>query len=126
MGMVLRIVDQTPGQGSVIQPDLNLSVECVTARTIITRRVEAEVAAINSGAAVRSSHIFEHLLNEPRGVTPRTIDTAQAASVAIEAFSAKRFVLLLDGKQIIDLDIPLILTPTSEARFLRLVPLVGG
>jgi hypothetical protein len=38
----------------------------------------------------------------------------------------RRVVILFNGAQVDDLDAPLVLTPISEARFLRLVPLVGG
>jgi hypothetical protein len=33
---------------------------------------------------------------------------------------------MFNGVQVSDIDAPLLVTPVSEARFLQLVPLVGG
>jgi hypothetical protein len=38
----------------------------------------------------------------------------------------RRVILLFNGIQVEDIDAPLVITPVSEARFLRLVPLAGG
>ena len=131
MSVLLRIIDQTPGRPSVNHPNLDLPLECVTARAIIARRVEAEVAALNTGEEPRPSHVFEPAaaecaLNGARSAPVRWINPVRSVEIALEAFAAKRFLLLLNGKQVVELDMPLILAPDSEARFLRLVPLVGG
>jgi hypothetical protein len=44
----------------------------------------------------------------------------------VDAFERNRFVVIIDGRQVLDLDQPIIVSPTTEARFLKLVPLVGG
>jgi len=35
-------------------------------------------------------------------------------------------ILMFNGVQVEDIEVPLLITPVSEARFLKLVPLVGG
>ena len=56
----------------------------------------------------------------------RPLDTERQIEVALEALRKRRVILLFNGVQIEDIDAPLLLTPVSEARFLRLVPLAGG
>jgi hypothetical protein len=46
--------------------------------------------------------------------------------VALDAVRRGHVVILFGGIQVRDLDEKLIVTPVSEARFLKLVPLVGG
>ena len=54
------------------------------------------------------------------------MDTERQIEVALEALRKRRVILLFNGIQIEDIDAPLLMTPVSEARFLRLVPLAGG
>jgi hypothetical protein len=46
--------------------------------------------------------------------------------MAIEAVEKRPIIMLLDGRQVTNLDEKFVLTPASEARFVRLVPLRGG
>jgi hypothetical protein len=72
---------------------------------------------------------------DPRGgelpaalVTPsantRALD--EVIETVLRAFSINRFFLLVDRRQIVDLDTPFPLTPASSVVFLRLTPLKGG
>lgn len=54
------------------------------------------------------------------------VDAQQATAKAVDAFRRKAFVILIDGKQVDQLDETVILTPSSKIIFLRLTPLVGG
>jgi hypothetical protein len=68
----------------------------------------------------------ECVLNGPRRERQRPLDTERQIEVALEALRKKRVILLFNGIQVEDIDAPLLLTPVSEAYFLRLVPLAGG
>jgi hypothetical protein len=63
-------------------------------------------------------------LNGPR--RRRELDADRQVEVALEAVRMGRVIILFNGVQVEDLDADLLVTPVSEARFLRLVPLVGG
>jgi hypothetical protein len=45
---------------------------------------------------------------------------------ALEAFSAGRFFVFVEGKQIDDPDEEFAVRPSTRIRFVRMVPLVGG
>jgi len=68
----------------------------------------------------------EQQLNPMRPELPRALDAQRQIDVALEAVRKGRVIILFNGEQVTDLDAPLFVTPVSEARFLRLVPLVGG
>ncbi|MGA2126989.1 MAG: hypothetical protein ABSG76_12640 [Xanthobacteraceae bacterium] len=56
----------------------------------------------------------------------RAMTQDEAIETALRAFSTSRFFLLVDRRQIVDLDMPFPLTPASSVVFLRLTPLKGG
>ena len=58
------------------------------------------------------------------GQPPAAIESA--AERAIQGFQANRFILLYDGRQVIDPDESLEATGVNTATFLRLTPLAGG
>lgn len=55
---------------------------------------------------------------------PQTCD--EAIAEAFQAFDTNGFFVIVDGRQMTELDSELRLGPKSEIRFLRLIPLVGG
>ena len=131
MEAALRIYDETPGAERKPAATLRLASEKITARELIHRRVEQEVAAFNA----TKDNVFqglvqpsesERLLNGFKLKKRRPLDVDEQVKVALEAFSRNGFVLLFDDRQVEDLDDVVIVTPESSATFLRLVPLVGG
>jgi len=56
----------------------------------------------------------------------RRIDWQRQADRAIEAFQRNGFFILVDDRQVMELDAVLNLTADSDIRFVRLVQLVGG
>ncbi|MCU7806994.1 MAG: hypothetical protein KZQ73_03870 [Candidatus Thiodiazotropha sp. (ex Semelilucina semeliformis)] len=54
------------------------------------------------------------------------IDFDKQLDLAIRAFESNGFFVLLDDKQLEDLNEPLTLTEHSKVSFIKLVPLVGG
>jgi hypothetical protein len=57
---------------------------------------------------------------------PRRIDWGKQADRAIEAFQRNGFFVLVDDRQVTELDAALDLTADSDIRFVRLVQLIGG
>src|SRR5215207_791070 len=113
MTVALKTTDQVLGTGMVEGPQLTFRTREVTAREIVRARVTAEVERYNSTDEPRAFVGLvtpaeqEQELNGPRRPRPRSsLDVERQIQLATDA--------------------PLLITPVSEARFLRLVPLVGG
>jgi hypothetical protein len=132
MTVMLKTLDQVPGTGTVEGPRLAFEAREVTAREIVRARVAAEVERYNSaddpGAFVGlvTPAEPERALNGPRRERRRPLDAERQIDVALEALRKRRVILMFNGVQVEDIDAPLLITPVSEACFLRLVPLVGG
>lgn len=128
MSVALKIVDQTLGVHPPVRRELRLVSERITLRELIKRRIDDEVAELNAGSEEVQPLITpteqESRLN---GTRPRRlIDPDKQLAAAVEAFERTRIVIILDGKQMTELDQPIVVTPDMEVRFLKLVPLVGG
>lgn len=131
MQAVLKIWDETPGHGKREAAELKLASERVTAVELIRRRVEAEVDAYNAKAGEVFQGLIqptdsERILNGFKVKKRRKLDPENQVKVALEAFRKNTFILLFDDRQIEDPDEYVVITPDSEATFLKLVPLVGG
>jgi hypothetical protein len=132
MSVILKTVDQVLGSPTTEGPQLSFPVGRITAREIVRERVRLEVERHNSsephGGFIRLivPAKQERELNGRRDAKRRPLDAARQIEVALEAVRRGRVVVLFNGAQVSDLDAPLVVTPVSEARFLRLVPLVGG
>ena len=101
----------------------------LTLREIIRLRVHQEVARFNSAdyemfQGLVQPEESERVLNGVR--TRPVLDAHKQLAKAIAAFKGNGFLVLLDDRQIMDLDEVLHLTAQSKITFLRLVPLVGG
>ncbi len=110
---------------------ISLPAEVVTARELIRERVRQEVEAYNA----RQPEYFrglvqptdtERTLNGFRLKKPRTLDWREQYEKAVEAFHRNGFILLVDDRQVEDIDALIEVKPQTAVTFLRLVPLVGG
>lgn len=142
MAALLRIVDEHFGgsnPGRIKAVELRLASERVTAREIIRRRVEAEVADLNarwvktdnvsrSFLVTVESGSAEAVLNAKpsSGRKPKQIDAGAEVERAIKAYAGNRFILLFNDRQLEGLDDEVALMPDSEVVFLFLTPLKGG
>jgi len=132
MTVLLNTLDQVPGIGTVEGPQLTFEARAVSAREIVRARVAAEVERHNNAddpprlVGWVTPAEPERTLNGPQRERRRPLDTERQIEVALEALRKRRVVLLFNGVQVEDIDAPLLLTPISEAYFLRLVPLAGG
>jgi hypothetical protein len=132
MTVILKTIDQVPGAPTVEGPHLSFQVGRVTAREIVRARVRAEIERHNSEREPRKFVGLvqppeeERQLNPKRPELQRALDAERQIEVALEAVRKGRVIILFNGEQVTDIDAPLIVTPVSEARFVKLVPLVGG
>lgn len=114
--------------GGITLPDVP---ERITLRELIRLRVREEVARYN----LRPGAHFEGFV-QPEGAeveaggyliaTPRRIDWERQADIAIGAFLRNGFFVLVNGKQVIDLEEHLTLSQAFDVGFVKLMPLVGG
>ncbi|MGJ4943491.1 hypothetical protein ACQR1W_23135 [Bradyrhizobium sp. HKCCYLS1011] len=130
MTLALKIIDQTPGAHAPVTRHLRVASERITLRELITRRIEDEVAVLNAAGDAPLTPLimptdWERRLND-KPPKPRTVDAARQLAAALEAFQRTRILVVVDRRQVMDLDEPLTVTPESEVRFIKLVPLVGG
>ena len=138
MAATLKVIDAHLGSGKQRRHagvDLRLASERVSAREIIRSRVMAEVEEIklHNQMSARSYIIAQGPLEQELNAIG-THSRRRAASVdveaeiesAIAAFSRRRFIMLLDERQIDDLDQMVGLRPDSKVVFVHLMPLKGG
>jgi len=144
MSAILKVVDEHFGTSAPVRrvgADLRLASERVSAREIIRSRVVAEVEELNQqkqrhaeGHARTRSFIVdqdssETKLNSVSSLGRRKtklLDVEMETDRAITAFTRRRFIMLLDDRQIDDLDEAVGLRPESEIVFVHLMPLKGG
>src|SRR5205809_4961224 len=128
--MTITIVDEsTLGENRAWS--LELLDETVCLRELIRRRIYQEVTEYN----VRQSKYFrglvqptdaERTLNGYRLKTAHRLDWQAQYEKALEAFGHRGYILLVNDKQVTDLDTPIELHARTKVTFLKLIPLVGG
>jgi hypothetical protein len=127
----IQLFDETPGGARTPAFRLTLASERVTAREVLRRRIEAEVAAHARDHALPFRGLVrpdpaQRALNGERARPTRAPDVAEELAHAVEAFGRNGFLMLAGDRQIDDLDAEIVVTPDLEIAFVRLVPLVGG
>jgi len=131
MAVTVTIRDQS-GSGRVAATTTLEGISSrITLRDLIRTRVRDEVARYNAGPTKTFSGLVmpEGADLAPEGFRlrkPRRIDWETQANRAIEAFGRNGFFVLVDDRQVTELDEELDLSADSDIRFVRLVPLIGG
>ena len=100
---------------------LQLGERTVSARELITQYVRSAQGSAQSMLVQPTK--TERELNDRSAVPERTESRIQQA---LSAFDRNGFILLVDDRQVADLDEEITLAETSTVTFLRLTPLVGG
>lgn len=130
----LQIFDATSPHLTLGKPVFTLlfDTDITTARALIARRVEAELQRV----AAHHSDKYFHGLIQPTKVEVRAngYDSPKADKLnlerqiinAITAFESNKFLLLVNDRQILDLDEEIRVADSTTVTFLRLVPLAGG
>ena len=129
MPLTLSIVYETTAGQRCNAGAFQFDDATLTLRELIRVFVQEEVKRFNeSGSEVFRGLVqpdaSERILN---GVRERPVlDWEKQFDKAIGAFKGNGFLVLLNERQITDLDETLLLTPQSQLTFLKLVPLMGG
>ncbi len=129
--MRIRISDEAiPGARHQVQA-LTIPQAAITPRELIRCHIREEVERHNEAP----SEVFqglvqpeesERILNGFRMQTRRTLSWEVQFERACSSFVRNGFLLIVNGRQVSDLDEPIELQTDSEVQFVKLVPLVGG
>ncbi len=134
MSTTLKIRDEmTISFGSDNGEEFTLDVltECLTVRELIRARVYGEVRDYN----LRQPEYFrglvqptdaERTLNGFKVRQGRRLDPEKQFERAIESFYRNGFLVLVDERQVDELEEEIEIRPDTTVTFLKLVPLVGG
>jgi hypothetical protein len=131
MPVTIRVCDEAiPGQRSPAQW-VTLEQVQTTPREIIRTRVREEVERHNRSlpevfTGLVQPEESERILNGFRMKRLRPLDWEAQFQRACAGFEGNGFLLLVDGRQVTELDERLEITADSEVQFIKLVPLVGG
>lgn len=103
----------------------------ITVRELIRTRVRDEVAQFNLKPAKQFRGLVapDGAVPEALGYrlrTPRRIDWDVQADAALKAFEGNGFFLIVNGRQVTELDEEIAVADTHEVAFVKLVQLVGG
>ncbi len=103
----------------------------ITARELIRERVRQEVQEYNQ----KTPEVFhglvaptdaERALNGFRMPKKREIDAEKQCEIALQAFQQNGFILMVDDRQVYELEQKIELSGGTSVVFLKLTPLVGG
>src|SRR5579864_812833 len=129
MPLELPLHDETTSGESRNAGIFQFDTANLTLRELIRLRVQQEVSRFNAAEyevfqGLVQPEESERVLNGVR--TRPVLDWQKQFAKAITAFKGNGFLVLVDDRQVMDLDEPLQLTAQSKITFLRLVPLIGG
>ena len=130
MTTTIHVWDEAiPGRRS---PAESLTLEhATTTRELIRSRVRQEVERYNQSLPAVFRGLVqpeesEQILNGFRMKVSRPLDWEVQCDRACASFQRNGFLILVDGRQVSELDEQLDLRDGSEVQFVKLVPLVGG
>jgi hypothetical protein len=131
MSIKLTIRDELPIGQVAYEISFEVAAERLTARDLIRQRVHQEVALYNLSqpgyfqGLVQPSDA-EATLNGYRLRQRRQIDWEKQADLALKAFDANGFFILVDDRQVESLDEMIEIREDTQISFVKLMPLVGG
>lgn len=110
---------------------ISLPAEVFTARELIRERVRQEVEEYNAHQTEYFRGLVqptdaERTLNGFKLRRLRALDWREQYERAVEAFHRNGFVLLVDDRQVEEIDALIEARPQTTVTFLKLIPLVGG
>ena len=132
MELAVTLIDETTSGDVVNKTTLKLVSERITLRELITQRIHEEVDNFNQQqehqlfAGLVQPSDTEKTLNGYRMRKPRRVEYDKQLDLALKAFGSNGFFVLVNDKQVEDLDETLTLREDSQVSFVKLVPLVGG
>ena len=131
MATAVTVVDETTRGARTNELTLEFLDERVTVRELIRSRVYQEVTEYNAKQPGYFRGLVqptdaEQTLNGYRLRRARRLDWEAQYERALKAFESNGILLLVDDRQVTDLDEVVDLRHDSTVTFLKLVPLVGG
>lgn len=131
MPMTIHLVDETIPGGRREARTVTVPRESTTARELIRCRIQEEVEKYNESPeevfqGLVQPEESERILNGFRMATRRRLDWEVQFERACASFVRNGFLLIVNGRQVLELDEPMELQPESEVQFVKLVPLIGG
>jgi hypothetical protein len=129
--MSLTLYDETPNGQKRQVLVLTLLTETITVRELIRSRVYQEVKDYNTRRPETFNTLVqpteaEKTLNGYRFRQPRAINRETQFEKALAAFQSQGFIVLVDDRQVEELDEVIEIKPGTQVSFLKLIPLVGG
>lgn len=130
MAFVLTISEKSPGQAGTREFPIEVKEERLTVRELIRNVVFQQVYEQNNASRewnrVIDAAEQEKILNKKSDKNGPTVDWAPKYEQALSAFENNQVLLLIDEKQVENLDDFINLKPSTKVTFLKMVPLVGG
>jgi hypothetical protein len=134
MSATLKIRDETTlslGADEVESFTLDVLTARITVRELIRTRVANEVRDYNLSQPEYFRGLVqptdaESTLNGFKMPKRRRIDPEKQFELALRAFYTNGFILLVDDRQVDELEEEIEVRPDTTVTFLKLVPLVGG
>lgn len=131
MSIMVTIKDESLGKGRNHSTELYFTAERMSVRELIEARITQEVEKYNAHATGEYIGLVQPTESEARlnGYSlakGQLIDVEKQKSAAVKSFLSNGFFLLVNNRQVTNLDEEVILLPESEVNFIKLVPLVGG
>ncbi len=117
------------GGGKAAAPAfLELAERTISVRSLIAEHVRAELARVEQR---RTSSLALHYMlatdvREELAAVSNTVDVHGEIQRAWDGLAQRRYVLVVDGHSIDELEMDVCLTERSLVTFVRLLPLVGG
>jgi hypothetical protein len=128
----ITIIDEST-QGEQRAWSLDFLDETMTLRELIRRRIYQEVTEYNAKLSgcfrglVQPTEAERALNGDGSHLKPlHKLDWQAQYEKALEAFTRRSYILLVNDKQMIDLDASIEMRAGTEVTFFKLVPLVGG
>ncbi|GHO49445.1 hypothetical protein [Ktedonospora formicarum] len=126
----ITIVDEST-MGQKRAWSLDILEEALSLRELIRRRIYQEVTEFNARQVLDFNGLVqpsdaERSLNGYRLKKAQKLNWETQYKRALEAFKGHGIIVLVDDKQVDDLDAIITLHAGSEITFFKLVPLVGG
>jgi hypothetical protein len=131
MSVTLTIYDETLSGERTPRLTLYFAVQRITVRDLIRDRVYQEVQDYNQSQPEYFRGLVqptdsEQVLNGYKLPQRRSIDWEKQYEKALQAFQNNGFIILVNDRQVEDLEEEIELTEELPISFLRLIPLVGG
>ena len=131
MNVALKIQDETSSGKVISEGIVRFPAERITVQELIEARVSQEVESYNVTMSGKFTGLVqpsesETMLNGFRLTQGKQVDVERQKKIAINAFQSSGFFLLVNNRQVTELDDVVIITPNTTVSFLKLIPLVGG